>query len=338
MKRVPILWVFFSNAKNYIKRVACLRYFIFDAVSAYRCMHWSAARTDRCSFGAELLFQYHKLEKGLVMPGERRLFGLEPARAVVSLLERWRQAGWTQDDPVFVGAVETLRAYRHRLENEGLDRDEAILPLLRRVLLEHASVSSQGKLSTPQLLEERSETASINFSEGMRTLAELRRSVRDFLPDVVPLEIIENSVRVAQLSPSACNRQPCSLLLVERSDLKSELLGLQNGNRGFGHLAPHIGVILADESCFFDASERHEPYVDGGMFAMSLILALSANGVGSCCLNWCVSPSVDKAAHVLLGLAPNQRILMLVVFGFAPLNCVVPRSSRRSLSEVLKFA
>jgi nitroreductase len=125
------------------------------------------------------------------------------------------------------------------------------------------------------------------------------------------------------------------MYLVSDEPLKSRLLSHQNGNRGFGHLVPHVGVITANEACFFDASERHEPYIDGGLFAMSLSLALRAQGVGSCCLNWCVRPKTDRAAHSLLGIARSERIIMLMAIGYPASNTFVPRSPRKSLSDIL---
>jgi nitroreductase len=327
----PELWHAYWRTKQELRRVWLLRYFFYDIGQTYAGMFWRPRNRALRTMGAELLFQYHKLEKGLVMPGKRRLFGIEPAQATMVLIRRWREAGHPPHDPLLVGAVETLRAYQRRLSEEGLDPRGQILPRVEAFLAE--SLERDQQLVTPQpLAAPRAEAGAAG--DQFRSLAEARRSVRDFRPEPVPRALIEEAVRLAQLSPSACNRQPCRVFLVEQPTQKAGLLGLQNGNAGFGHLAPHVAVITADEQCFFDASERHQPYVDGGLFSMSLILALRAHDIGSCCLNWCVPPATDRAAHQLLGLPASQRIIMLMAIGYAPEGTSVPRSPRRGLDDV----
>lgn len=330
----PGLWRRYWRLKQEIKRVAMLRYFFYDIGHTYRAMFWPANQQARQALSAELLFQYHKLEKGLVMPGPRRLFGVEAAMAVMEAVDRWRAAGLDSRDTVFVGALVTLHAYRNRLSMAQLDSNGIILPHVERFLERIGAIDRESSLSTPQALPNES-ISGVSGNEAFRQLVNARRSVRDFLPNPVDRATIDEAVRIAQLSPSACNRQPCSVYLVSDEVKKRRLLALQNGNRGFGHLAPHIAIVTADERCFFDASERHEPYVDGGLFAMSFILSLRAHGVGSCCLNWCVAPKTDQVAHELLGVDTSRRIVMLIAFGYAPENCIVPRSPRRDLNEVL---
>ena len=327
----PKAWNLYWSCKQQIRRVLLLRYFLRDIGSTYKAMFWPSQNRERNKLAAELLFQYHKLEKGLVMPGAHRLFGVEPAEAAVMLSRRWVASGHAKDDPVFEGALETLRAYHARLVSKGLDPQRRILPPLERLFADHPQ--RREALETPQRLQPLVEAhaASGRFHE----LALARRSVRNFRPDAVPIELLRAAARSAQLSPSACNRQPCRLHLVNDPKRREELLSFQNGNRGFGHLIPHVAILTADEDCFFDASERHEPYIDGGLFAMSFILALRDLGVGSCCLNWCVPPANDIEVHRRFGIPASQRIVMLVAIGYETEETLVPQSPRRSVSEVL---
>lgn len=334
----PGLWSAYWNTKQQIKRVAMLRYFLYDMRHTYRAMFWPTAHTERRMLSAELLFQYHKLEKGLVMPGPRRLFGVEPAMAVMALLRRWIAAGHARTDPVYLGALETLHAYRERLVAHALDPRGSVLPIVERVLRDMPERAAE--LATPRPLPParaaQAGTAHAGY-ESFAQLAEGRRSVRDFLPEAIDAEIVAQAVAAAQLAPSACNRQPCRVFVVSDPERKRELLSFQNGNRGFGHLIPHVAIVTADEEGFFDASERHEPYIDGGLFAMSFILALRDLGVSSCCLNWCVPPENDRQVHRRFALPASQRIVMLIGFGKAAEDVLVPRSPRRARDDVLHF-
>jgi nitroreductase len=153
----------------------------------------------------------------------------------------------------------------------------------------------------------------------------------------VPNDLIAQAVSLAQLSPSACNRQPCKVYVAEDEILKNALLSHQNGNSGFGHLAPIIFVVTSNSNHFFGAIERNQPFIDGGLFSMSLLFALQTQGLVSCCLNWCVSPSTDSAVHTLLNIPKSERIIMYIAAGFPVINTTVPKSHRKEISNALVF-
>jgi nitroreductase len=328
----PIVWNIYQVVKVQVKRLWLLTYFLRDIINVYRNMYWPLHCKSNFQLTSELLFQFHKIEKGLVMPGPRRFFGQEPARAVINLLNTWDLKGLPLGDPVYLGALETLHAYKERLQSESLDKDDKILSYVQSFLINHPTRTRL--LATPhQLVSMNSDIASNphRFDE----LVSIRRSVRSFTSMEVPREIIKHAVVLAQLSPSACNRQPCRVYLITDDIKKNALLALQNGNNGFGHSIPALAVITSDSAAFFDASERHEPYVDGGLFSMTLMYALSAQGLATCCLNWCVSPDKNVALRNILPLADSEVVIMLMAIGYPEPNVLVPRSPRKSTDNVL---
>lgn len=333
IRRKPALDAGYQELKIQGKRAWVMRYFLYDIGNTYRAMFWPKHSQAYRPLAASLLFQYHKLEKGLVMPGARRLFGIEPALAVIEHLERWHHAGHPVNDPVYLGALEALYAYRDRLVESSLDQNGSVLPQVQSFLQIYGTRTPE--LATPQPLPAAPDLA--RSYTDLHGLALRRRSVRSFKPDPVPDEVLRNAAAVAQLAPSVCNRQTCQVVAVSEPELKRKALAYQNGNRGFGHLAPLVLLITADESDFFDASERHQPYMDGGLFTMGFILALESQGVSSCCLNWCATPRNDKTVHRVLGIPPHVRIVTMMVVGYAATDCVVPRSPRRAGTSVLRY-
>lgn len=323
-------------ARDAYHRARKLRLYGRDVRQTWRDMRWRGdAGQSYWVLSAELFFQYHKLEKGLSMPGPKRFFGYDPATATMTLLERWRAQGLPTQSRVYRGAIATLRAYRERLEITPPARGALLLQRLDAVLAAHGAVDAD--VQTPQALQPLQQAVGLNV-EQLASLLRARRSVRAFNPErLVPRERLAQAVELAQLSPSACNRQPWRVHAYEGRERIDALLRHQDGNRGFGHTAPLLLIISADARCFFDASERHEPYVDGGLFAMSLTLALQAQGLSSCCLNWCVEGAQDRAAHELGGLDPAERIVMFMAVGYAADEALVPRSPRRPLEDVLTF-
>ena len=332
LKKSPRLWGSYWRFKQELLRLWMLRNFVYDIGNTYRAMFWVPGSHERTTLAAALLFYFHKLEKGMSMPGPRRLFGQEPASEVMALLRKWRGAALSETDPVYLGALETLHGFVAHLDRHGLDPKGGISATVRHFLTGFGQRAPH--LVTPVGLPPvnlHGNTAHGVFSQ----LAMARRSVRDFDEQPVPAEALLEAVRLAQLSPSACNRQPCRVYAVRDVETKKQILSYQNGNRGFGDRIPVVLVITADESCFFDASERHQPYIDGGLFSMSLCFALTALGLASCCLNWCVPVSNDRAVHAILGIRASERIVMFIATGYASATCAVPRSPRRDETEVL---
>jgi nitroreductase len=338
-QRAPFAWNAYQAVKRQLLRLATSLYYLSDIRSVWRFMVWAPGEARHWPLSAELLFQYHKLEKGLVMPGKPRLFGTDPVRATMRLAARWEQAGLPMDDPIFLGALVTVDAYRQRLADLSLDAqspaftDVTAFVSARRDLIDAAA----NRLATPMLLQTPQAHPGALACDAFEQLAFSRRSVRDYVERPVPLDKVEAAIRVAALAPSACNRQPNRVSLLQSPDKIAAALQLQNGNRGFGHKVPLLAVLSVDQTGFFDGSERHQPYIDGGLFAMGLILALRSHDIGSCCLNWCVKPATDQKLHRLLGLPDNERVVMLLAIGYAPDQLMVPRSPRRDVSQVMRL-
>lgn len=329
VKPFPSVQQTLAGWKTNVKRWAKLRYFASDVIRAKRFMFWSERDPSYAKLSSELLFQFHKLEKGLCIPGTKRYFGRDPLVATCQLVERWQAHGFSMQDPVFIGAIEALRAYRTRLEATPANAEDA--PLIQRLLnscLSHTTEAPQ--FSTPHAYR-RTEDAADVFDRLCRD----RRSVRSYSSTAVPLPLLQEAIATAQLSPSACNRQPCRVHVYRDAAQIKQMLSLQNGNSGFGHLLSTLLVICADSRSFFDASERHEPHVDGGLFAMSLILALQARGLASCCLNWCVAPEVDAEAHARGELPEHDQVIMYLAVGYASPDALVPRSARRDVGSIM---
>jgi nitroreductase len=164
-----------------------------------------------------------------------------------------------------------------------------------------------------------------------------RHSVRNFSSEPVPEDAIKRAVRMAQKAPSACNRQGSRVHIYSlRHDL-DKILGMQSGNRGFGHLASHIAIITVDLRCFADGVERHQAWVDGGLFAMSFIFALHSLGYGSCALNWSVEEQTDRELRNFTKVEDFEEIILLLAIGSLPDKFKVAASVRKSLEDVLRF-
>ena len=321
---------FHRRSKKYLQdRTLAARCYFYDFSIERQNLNWKRNGQEYWKLSAELIFQFHKLEKGLCLPGKKRFFGRDAVTATMKLMNEWRSSGFPMSHPVYIASVETLRAYRTRLDLTP-PPDEIRDRLVADV---ESFLTGIDPVPTSQTPIPTTKAAEHAYDELLK-LAIARRSVRSFSDRPVEFSLIEKSLVIAQLSPSACNRQPWRVHLYSKKEDIDKLLELQNGNTGFREEIPLLAVIAADMNCFFDASERIEPVLDSGLFLMSFLLSLQSVGLSSCCLNWCVPPHLDILAHDAGNIPTNHKISTFLAIGYASDHAIVPLSARRPTQDV----
>src|ERR671922_1143490 len=75
----------------------------------------------------------------------------------------------------------------------------------------------------PLRFELLSQGEALKRSREFLTRLRARRSVRQFSPDPVPSELIENAIRAAGTAPSGANQQPWSFVVVTEPELKARI-------------------------------------------------------------------------------------------------------------------
>ena len=272
-----------------------------------------------------LKFQCHKFEKGMALPEPRNGFGHDDMIDMINQVEAYeRQFG---PDDMSRMIVTTLREYRTKLkaDTEGFEELHAFLDARS----DPDVVAGTIKLTPSTLFPiSRDDAAGMMLS---------RRSVRQFAEIPVERSDVEQAVRIAQQSPSVCNRQCGHVFVSTDTDVVRRVLNHQNGNRGFGDRLGGVAVVTADLGVFRSIAERNQPFVDGGIFAMGLLLGLHAVGLGACMLNWSVNPDVDRGLREALGLPDSHVVITLVGFGHVPEQFRVAASPRDPLKEKLHW-
>lgn len=161
-----------------------------------------------------------------------------------------------------------------------------------------------------------------------------RHSVRHF-NGPVSLEQIERAVSLARNAPSACNRQHTRVHCICDKETRKKVLSLQNGNRGFGHLADKLLIITADLHDIRWEEERNDLYTNAGIFLMNLCYALHANKVAHCLLNWSVSPFRDILLRKLVSIPDHETVICILACGDCPEQFSLASSPRKPVSEIL---
>jgi nitroreductase len=157
------------------------------------------------------------------------------------------------------------------------------------------------------------------------------RAVRNFRPDPVPPEVVDDILEVARWSGSASNRQPWEPVVIR----DRETLGALSRVEGYAaHLrGATLGIVVVM------AGERptQETY-DEGRLAERIMLAAWAHGVGSS-IGWIVGSGGD-AAREILGVPEGRVVRTAISLGYPdedpPLRgrSVLPQG-RKPLAEIV---
>lgn len=173
--------------------------------------------------------------------------------------------------------------------------------------------------------------------DELHTLATGRRSVRWFTGERVERNLVDRAVEIAAESPTACNRQPYRFEIFDDPVSTAKVAAIPMGTDGYEHQIPGLIVIVGDLSAFFHKRDRHLIYIDSCLAAMGLIYGLESQGVNSCCINWPDIPEKEAAITKLLGLKPYERVIMLIAYGYADSEALVPFSAKRRVDEIRTF-
>ncbi len=173
--------------------------------------------------------------------------------------------------------------------------------------------------------------------DDLEALAAGRRSVRWFTPQPVSRDLVDRAVAIAAESPTACNRQPYRFEIFDDPISTAKVAAIPMGTDGYEHQIPGLIVIVGNLGAFFDQRDRHLIYIDGCLAAMGLIYGLEAQGVNSCCINWPDIPEREAQIRKLLDLAPYERVVMLIAYGYADPDALVPYSAKRPVGDVRRY-
>ena len=314
-----------------LKKIAGLAYNYFYDLHRF----WRYASNHRVGGCTEtqrvsaIIATYHVIEKGMSMPEVRLGYGQDVIRKLIGLILSYQSAGYSINEQPIEEAVGALLAYI----DFHIDRDFELGKIAEEILELTDKLNAHGGGTFRLKRDEICELGKASFRE----FSQSRHSIRNYADLDVPIELIREAVVIAQKTPSVCNRQSFRVYVSKDRATKNAILNHQSGNRGFGHSADKVIVVTSDLETFFASSERNQPFIDGGLFSMSLMYALHHLGLGSCPLNWCVNAIRDRRFRAAYDIPDNEVVIMLISVGYLPEQLDVPQSGRRPVDEIFQI-
>lgn len=193
------------------------------------------------------------------------------------------------------------------------------------------------------------------FLDGIST----RRTVRDFSPDPLPIELLHNAVRAAASAPSGANLQPWRFVIVTSPEIKQQIrVGAEaeekesyerrmppdwlealaplgtDWHKEFLETCPALIVVFAlDYGLRPDGSKLKHYYVQEsvGIACGFLLAALHFSGLATLTH----TPSPMGFLRSILGRPANERPYLLIPVGYPADGCQVPDINKKPLDDVL---
>lgn len=188
-----------------------------------------------------------------------------------------------------------------------------------------------------------------------------RRTVRDFSPDPVARDIIEQAILAAGSAPSGANQQPWTFVAISDPGVKSRIRAaaeeeekaFYNGRAGeewleaLAHLgtdwekpfletAPWLIAIFMQRWGQGEDGKRVKHYYaleSVGIAVGFLIAALHEAGLATLTH----TPSPMGFLNEICGRPDNEKAIVLLVVGKPAENCRVPDISKKPLEEIARF-
>lgn len=161
---------------------------------------------------------------------------------------------------------------------------------------------------------------------------ENRRSVRSYMSDEIPEEVLNRVMRATGSAPSGGNRQPWTFILVKDPGVKSALAPAAGGQRFLAD-APVIVVACGAQIPISRGGYMGEygMLVDVSIAMTHLILAAHAEGLGTC---WIGDFENDEVKEVL-GIPEEIQVVALTPLGYP--ESVPSSRGRKPLEEIVRL-
>lgn len=195
-------------------------------------------------------------------------------------------------------------------------------------------------------------------AEQFYKLLNLRRTVRDFSNEAVPLEIIQKAILTASTAPSGANMQPWHFIVVKDAEVKRKIriaaeeeerksyhgrmsekwlkrlapLGT-NEHKPFLEIAPFLIVVFRITSVT-ETGETEPTYYSQESVGIAVGMLLAALHIAGL-VTLTHTPSPMKFLQEILNRPKTEVPFVLIPVGYPAKGALVPDISRKSLDDVM---
>lgn len=279
---------------------------------------------------AEIVRNVHSIEKGLSIENPRLGFGIAKMNEMFSLVDEYVKL--TDNKEVLYFVVDAVDAYIRYHEAKDFDNKDVLNVKTKCQKLKENMDSHEGVSGGTIIYGRQDDSIDI---DNVRLLFNTRHSIREFSEKKVPEETIIEAIKLAQRSPSACNRQAVRVYSIDGKDYL-ESMGNLEGIGGFAQDVDKFLLITGVQSAY-RPGEKNQFIVSASMFAGYLTLSLHALGVASCVVQR--NLYADKLYNNFRKkycIAEDEQLVVMIGIGMPKEETVVPVSKRLSVNKIYR--
>jgi iodotyrosine deiodinase len=218
-------------------------------------------------------------------------------------------------------------------------------------------VNAEEPRFVPLAFERLPEDAMLERAQAFRTSLSRRRSVREFSPQPVPLEVLEEAIRAAGTAPSGAHQQPWQFVAITNPDVKRKIreAAEEEERRNYGerfpegwlralaplgtderkpHLevAPVLIVVFAERRPPAGSPHERHYYVSESVGIATGFLIAALHDAGLATLTH--TPNPMKFLSEILGRPENETAYVLMPVGYPADDAKVPDLERKPLDAI----
>lgn len=317
--------------RNMADKIKILTAYKYDCQEYTRWQYNNPDVKTKNALEARILRQTHVIEKGMSLSHPREKFGIQKAIELLDYISDYCDQGFSIEDSVPVkNALGVIDAYLLFHKEKGFVPADIIK--MYEPYKNYTPIPREPYGIKKTSLKELQNLIHGEFPDFFCS----RHSVRQFEDRKVSRDDIQKALALAMHAPSACNRQSVKVYFYEDKETNEALGEWIVGNTGFDKEVPNYLVLTSDMSAFYDAFERNQIYVDGGIFSMALVEALHYYGIASCILQNGEFRERNLEFKKICGNIPeNEKIILFIAIGYYKENVVYATSHRKQLDSVL---
>ncbi len=276
-----------------------------------------------------LRVEIHAIEKGMSIGAVRAGFGKAKVVELLKHLQRYCDVGGRK---AFVAEccsiLDKYLEYNKSLGADMSDVEDSINAF------NHKNDINIGDFGGIREINETDIRASLD--KGFDVFSQSRYAVRDYGTSIIKREQIEKALKLAEKTPSACNRQSWKIHVYHQNDVRLKMFEQQGGNRGFSQDMQYAILICGDLN-YYRFYELSQVYVDGGIYAMNLMYALHYSGVATIPLTMSIRMSMLKPIIKAMDLPVSEVPVLLIGVGSYKEHFKVAKSERVPYQEYTSF-
>lgn len=275
-----------------------------------------------------MIANYHIIEKGLSMPHRRLGFGKDVLISLTKICKHYFEQYGNNDQLEYAVSIvkeydELHKAEKYKLDDNLQDNINSLL-----LMFPNAIPAEQIHYTKKQFFDDSNAPFDV-FSCS-------RHSMRHF-GGKVDIEQIKKAVNLAKNAPSACNKQPVRIYVVSDKQMVSNILEMQQGNRGFGQDIDKVIIITTQYTGCTRFSERYMPFMDAGIFTMNLLYSLHFYHIGAIPLVWLSTKERDNKLRDKVNIPQNEVPAIVIGLGDVTDTIICAQSPRIDLDSIMKY-